>query len=87
MKGATVQGTYQIRAKGGCKPPNINARNTRRMMKKEGKDVVLCPFHTETVGSCCIDHATRTFHCYGCGKQGEIGKEGEFILSEDFVDE
>ena len=56
-------------------------------MKNSNKEVVLCPFHSETVPSCCINHDTRTFHCYGCGATGDIGKHGEFVRCEDFVDE
>lgn len=50
MKGATAQGTHQIRAKGGCKPPNINARNIRRIEKRN-------PRMIETIITC--DHCAH----------------------------
>lgn len=51
-------------------------------MKNGDKEVIVCPFHTETVGSCCVDHRAKTFHCYGCGAQGDIDKDGQLVQTE-----
>ena len=51
-------------------------------MKTE-KKVVICPFHTESTPSCVIDHEHLTFHCFGCGEYGDIGKHGELVSAKD----
>jgi hypothetical protein len=33
---------------------------------------VLCPFHNERTPSCSIDRERNTFHCFGCGKRGDV---------------
>lgn len=33
---------------------------------------LLCPFHEEKTPSFIIDPLLQTYHCYGCGKKGEI---------------
>lgn len=33
---------------------------------------VLCPFHQEKTPSCSIDKAKNRFHCFGCGKSGDV---------------
>lgn len=34
--------------------------------------VILCPFHSELTPSCCVDLVTARWHCFGCGKTGDL---------------
>jgi hypothetical protein len=45
--------------------------------------VGICPYHTETTGSCCLDLVSGKFHCFGCGKSGTID-ELESALKEKY---
>lgn len=51
-------------------------------LKKQGKEFVgLCPFHSEKTPSFNVNPEKQMFHCFGCGKGGDIftyveGKEG-----------
>jgi hypothetical protein len=31
-----------------------------------------CPWHQEYTPSCAFDNSNRTFHCYGCARNGNI---------------
>ena len=50
-------------------------------MKKHIK--LLCPFHDEKVPSCVVSPARNTFHCFGCGAGGDIGKLNEKLRSKN----
>jgi len=40
---------------------------------KKGDMYMLCPFHKEKTPSCVIHARTpKYFHCYGCGKSGDL---------------
>lgn len=42
-------------------------------VKKSGRSVMaVCPFHQEKTPSLSIDPARGLFHCFGCGKSGDI---------------
>lgn len=34
----------------------------------------ICPFHDEKTGSFFIKDDQKTFHCFGCGAEGEVNK-------------
>lgn len=42
-------------------------------LKPQGKSLVgCCPFHTEKTGSFTVSQARQTYHCFGCGKHGDV---------------
>ena len=42
-------------------------------LKPQGKDMVACcPFHTEAGPSFHVSEARQTYHCFGCGKHGDV---------------
>lgn len=42
-------------------------------LKQQGKNLVACcPFHTEKTGSFIVNPARQTYHCFGCGKHGDV---------------
>ena len=42
-------------------------------LKPQGKSLVgCCPFHTEKTGSFTVSSARQTYHCFGCGKHGDV---------------
>ena len=42
-------------------------------LKPQGKSLVgNCPFHTEKTGSFIVNQARQTYHCFGCGKHGDV---------------
>lgn len=42
-------------------------------LRTAGKDSVgLCPFHTEKTPSFSVNSAKQFFHCFGCGKTGDV---------------
>ncbi len=42
-------------------------------VKKSGKNyMALCPFHEEKTPSFSIDPENKLFHCFGCGKSGDL---------------
>lgn len=42
-------------------------------LKQQGKSLVgCCPFHTEKTGSFTVNPARQTYHCFGCGKHGDV---------------
>ena len=42
-------------------------------LKPQGKTLVgCCPFHTEKTGSFAVSQARQTYHCFGCGKHGDV---------------
>ncbi len=44
-------------------------------VKRSGKNyMALCPFHEEKTPSLSIDPDAKLFHCFGCGKSGDIIK-------------
>lgn len=43
------------------------------------KEIILCPFHTESTPSCVINYKNKTFHCFGCGEYGDIGVHGKLV--------
>lgn len=54
-------------------------------VKKSGRSVMaVCPFHQEKTPSLSIDPARGLFHCFGCGKSGDIFGWVEETQSVDF---
>lgn len=49
-------------------------------LKKAGKDdyIGLCPFHNEKTPSFHVNDAKNVFHCFGCGKSGNIFQFAEY---------
>lgn len=45
---------------------------------------ICCPFHKEKTGSCKVYTETNTFHCFGCGKTGDIFDIVELMEGCDF---
>jgi DNA primase len=42
-------------------------------LRPSGSNLVgLCPFHEDRIPSFAVYPATGTFHCYGCGKHGDV---------------
>jgi DNA primase len=42
-------------------------------LRPSGSNLVgLCPFHEDKIPSFTVYQATGTFHCYGCGKHGDV---------------
>jgi DNA primase len=43
-------------------------------LEKKGKRLWgLCPFHEEKTPSFTVDPEKQTWHCFGCGKGGDLG--------------
>ncbi len=56
----------------------------RVTLKKAGRNFKgLCPFHTEKTPSFIVSPDRQTFHCFGCGKGGDILT---FLMEFDHVD-
>lgn len=39
--------------------------------QREGKFLGICPFHHEVTPSFTVDKEAQSYHCFGCGKQGD----------------
>ncbi|HLD25012.1 MAG TPA: DNA primase [Patescibacteria group bacterium] len=56
----------------------------RVVLKKAGRNFKgLCPFHTEKTPSFIVSPDRQTFHCFGCGKGGDVLT---FVMEYDHVD-
>ncbi len=56
----------------------------RVTLKKTGRNFKgLCPFHNEKTPSFIVSPERQTFHCFGCGKGGDIFA---FVMEYDHVD-
>lgn len=56
----------------------------RVTLKKTGRNYKgLCPFHNEKTPSFIVSPERQTFHCFGCGKGGDILA---FVMEYDHVD-
>ena len=42
------------------------------MKHQSGKEWCRCPFHMEKTPSCQVDAAMGRYHCFGCGKSGDV---------------
>ena len=62
------------------------------------KHAYLCPFHKEETPSMIVDHEKGTFHCCGCGVEGDakvnltitlagVTKDGEVVMATGRPDE
>ncbi len=55
-------------------------------VKRSGRTVMaVCPFHNEKTPSLSIDPARGLFHCFGCGKSGDVFNWVEETQGVDFV--
>mgnify|MGYP001153504700 CR=1 FL=1 len=48
--------------------------------------MAVCPFHQEKAPSLSIDPARGLYHCFGCGKSGDLFRFVQEIHSVDFND-
>ena len=46
--------------------------NGFELRKKGGRYWALCPFHDEKTPSFSVNDETRSYHCFGCGKSGDV---------------
>lgn len=55
-------------------------------VKRSGRSVMaVCPFHQEKTPSLSIDPARGLYHCFGCGKSGDVFRWVQDTQSTDFV--
>jgi DNA primase len=55
-------------------------------VRRSGRSVMaVCPFHQEKTPSLSIDAARGLFHCFGCGKSGDVFQWVQETQSTDFV--
>ena len=54
-------------------------------VKKAGHGTwkALCPFHEEKTPSFSISEELRSYHCFGCGKEGDVFN---FVMEKEGVD-
>ena len=50
---------------------------------QHGTYTVCCPFHEEKTPSCLINTRNMKYHCFGCGKDGEIEIQSHRIVFKD----
>jgi DNA primase len=55
-----------------------------RLRKQSGRYVGLCPFHQEKTPSFNVNEQRQAWHCFGCGKGGDIFSFVELIEKTDF---
>ncbi len=56
-------------------------------LKKTGKVLKgLCPIHAEKTPSFTVSPARKSWHCFGCGKGGDVIGFAQFIHNCDFVE-
>jgi DNA primase len=56
-------------------------------VKRSGRSVMaVCPFHQEKTPSLSIDGARGLYHCFGCGKSGDVFRWVQETQSVDFRD-
>ena len=56
-------------------------------VKRSGRSVMaICPFHQEKTPSLSIDAARGLYHCFGCGKSGDVFRWVQETQSVDFRD-
>jgi DNA primase len=54
-------------------------------VKRSGRSTMaVCPFHTEKTPSLSIDGARGLYHCFGCGKSGDVFKWVQETQAVDF---
>ena len=62
----------------------VDIVSERLTLKKTGRNFkALCPFHAEKTPSFIVSPDRQTFHCFGCGKGGDILT---FVMEFDHVD-
>ncbi len=55
-------------------------------VRRSGRSVMaVCPFHQEKTPSLSIDAARGLFHCFGCGKSGDVYQWVQETQNTDFV--
>ena len=56
-------------------------------VKRSGRSVMaVCPFHSEKTPSLSIDPARGLYHCFGCGKSGDVFRWVQEVQALDFAD-
>ncbi|MDP2623471.1 MAG: DNA primase [Actinomycetota bacterium] len=56
-------------------------------VKRTGRSVMaVCPFHQEKTASLSIDPARGLYHCFGCGKSGDLFRFVQETQALDFAD-
>lgn len=48
----------------------------RRRSYVHGRVRIRCPWHDERTPSCLVDEARGAYHCFGCGRYGDISDLG-----------
>ncbi|MBI5619485.1 DNA primase [Candidatus Gottesmanbacteria bacterium] len=62
----------------------VDTISKRVTLKKAGRNFKgLCPFHNEKTASFIVSADRQTYHCFGCGKGGDIFS---FVMEYDHVD-
>ena len=64
-------------------------------IQQDKHNQILCPFHEDDKPSCKIYPETNTYHCFGCGKTGDViqfiqdiekcSKHGALLKAESFI--
>ena len=77
MAGFSDQTLEEIRARSDI----VEVISQRVPLKRAGADFkACCPFHHEKTPSFIVSPSRRTFHCFGCGAQGDVFK---FLMLSD----
>ena len=64
----------------------VEVINARVPLKKKGREyTACCPFHNEKTPSFYVSPAKQFYHCFGCGKGGDMFSFVQEIEGVDFV--
>ena len=78
-----IQENIKEEIKNRLKISDIVSRKISLKKKGESRFLALCPFHNEKTPSFNVDDDKGFFHCFGCGKHGDIFN---FVMETDNLD-